>query len=100
MAGAEVGTVKKVERTDDLAGGATVTMQLTEESVIPPPRDSRVQIRTRSQVGETYLAIVVGTDKQTVPENGTLGIDRADELVSVDQILSVLQGKTRERRAR
>jgi phospholipid/cholesterol/gamma-HCH transport system substrate-binding protein len=96
-AGAKIGIVKKVERADDVGPGAKVTLQLTDDRVTPLPRDSRVQVRTRSQVGENYVAIVVGKDQLTIPDGGTIGLAQADELVNVDQILSVLQGRTRER---
>jgi len=96
-AGAKVGIVKKVERADDIGPGARVTLQFTDDQVTPLPRDSHVQIRSRSAVGENYVAIVVGHDKLTIPDGGTIGPDRADELVSVDEILSVLQGPARER---
>jgi phospholipid/cholesterol/gamma-HCH transport system substrate-binding protein len=96
-AGAQIGIVKKVERADDVGPGAKVTLQITDDQVFPLPRDSRVQVRTRSQVGENYVAIVVGKDQVTIPDGATIGLQQADELVNVDQILSVLQGKTRER---
>src|SRR5919108_1997388 len=57
-AGAKVGIVKKVERASDIGPGAKITLELTDDKVTPLPRDSRVQIRTRSQVGENYVAIV------------------------------------------
>ena len=97
VAGAEVGSVKKVERADEIGSGAKLTLEITDDRVTPVPRDSRVQIRTRSQVGENYVSIAIGRDRQTVPSGGSLGLEQADELVDVDQILSVLRGKTRER---
>jgi phospholipid/cholesterol/gamma-HCH transport system substrate-binding protein len=54
-----------------------------------------VQLRTRSQVGENYVNIVVGSAKTTIPDRGTIGIDNADPFVSVDQVLSILQGQTK-----
>src|SRR5437870_3310331 len=97
VAGAKVGIVKKVERAGDVGPGAKITLELTDDRVTPLPRDSRIQIRTRSQVGENYVGIVVGRDRLTIPDGGTIGLKQADELVNVDQILSVLQGSTRER---
>lgn len=97
MAGADVGRVTGVERAGEFSSDALVTIELTDERVTPLARDSRVQIRTRSQVGENYLAVVAGRDDATIPDGGSIGLDQADEVVSVDQILSVLQGRTRER---
>jgi len=97
VAGAEVGRVKSVDRAGSLSPNATVKLEITDDRVFPLPDDSRVQIRTRSQVGENYVNIVVGKSKVTVPNNGSLGLDNADEFVSVDQILSVLRGRTKAR---
>jgi phospholipid/cholesterol/gamma-HCH transport system substrate-binding protein len=97
VAGAEVGRVKSIERADNVGPDAKLKLELTDDRVTPLPDDSRVQIRTRSQVGENYVSIAVGRSAQNIPDGGSLGLDNADELVSVDQILSVLQGKTRER---
>jgi phospholipid/cholesterol/gamma-HCH transport system substrate-binding protein len=97
VAGAEVGQVKSVDRAGSLSQDATIRMDITDPGVFPLPSDSRVQIRTRSQVGENYVNIVVGDSRVSVPDNGSLGLDHADEFVGIDQILSVLRGKTKAR---
>ncbi|MEA2169201.1 MAG: phospholipid/cholesterol/gamma-HCH transport system substrate-binding protein [Solirubrobacteraceae bacterium] len=97
VAGAEVGQVKSVSRAGRLSPNSKVTMELTDDRVYPLPSDSRVQIRTRSQVGENYVNIEVGSAHTTVPDGGDLGLDNADEFVSVDQVLSVLSGPTKQR---
>jgi virulence factor Mce-like protein len=97
IAGAEVGALKKVEAAGPTSPYAKLTLELTDDRVFPLPRDSRLRIRTRSQVGENYVGIDVGDDDLTIPDGGTIGIDNADELVNVDQLLSTLQGRTRER---
>jgi phospholipid/cholesterol/gamma-HCH transport system substrate-binding protein len=95
--GAEVGRVKSVDRAGKLSPNTKITMYLTDASVYPVPSDTRVQIRTRSQVGENYVGLVIGEAKTTVPDGGDIALANADEVVSVDQILSVLQGRTRQR---
>jgi len=97
VAGADVGSVKGIERASAVGPNAKIRMEITDDRVVPFPGDSVVQIRTRSQVGENYVSVAVGKDSQTVPDGGSLGLENAEELVSVDEILSVLQGETRER---
>jgi phospholipid/cholesterol/gamma-HCH transport system substrate-binding protein len=97
IAGAQVGKVKSIERASDIGPDAKIKLELTDDRVFPLPNDSRVQVRTRSQVGENYVSITVGNSKHTLPSGGELGLDNADDVVSVDQILSVIQGKTKER---
>lgn len=97
IAGVEVGSLTGVKRAGETSGNARLTLELTDDRVFPLPRDSRLQVRTRSQVGERYVAIEVGSDRRTIREGGTIGLDRVDPVVDVDEILSVLQGDTRER---
>lgn len=97
VAGAEVGSLKRVDRVGARSGNARLELELTDDRVFPLPRDSRVQVRTRTQVGERYVAIVVGRDRATIPDGGTIELAAADPVVDVDEILSVLQGRTRER---
>lgn len=97
IAGAEVGSVAKVERADEVGPGSRLTLDITDERVTPLPVDSRLQIRTRSQVGENYVSISVGKEDASVPDGGTLAASQADQLVDVDRVLSVLSGDTKER---
>lgn len=97
VAGAEVGNVSAVKRASELGPGAELTLEITDDRVTPLPRDSRVAIRTRSQVGENYVAIEVGSDTQTVASGDSLGLQQAEDLVEVDEVLSTLSGPTRDR---
>jgi phospholipid/cholesterol/gamma-HCH transport system substrate-binding protein len=97
VAGAEVGSVKSIQRADDVGPNAKLELEITDDRVTPLPDDSVVQIRTRTQVGENYVSVRVGKAARTVADGGELGLANAEELVSVDQILSVLQGETRDR---
>jgi len=94
MAGANVGVVTSVKR-EGMA--ARVALLITDERVTPLAADSRVALRLRTPVGENYLSIAPGRSNLTVPSGGTLAIQQADEYVDVDQILSSLQGRNRER---
>lgn len=95
--GAEIGRVKSIERAGAVSPNTKIVLQLTDDRVYPIPSDSRVQLRSRSQVGENYVGLEIGDAKTTVPDGGSVGLGSADEVVSVDQILSVLQGESRER---
>jgi phospholipid/cholesterol/gamma-HCH transport system substrate-binding protein len=96
VAGVEVGDVRTVERTAS-GRGVRLRLRVTDDRVVPVPRDSRVQVRTRSQVGENYVAIVVGRAADDLASGEYLTADRADEHVAVDEVLSVLQGRTKTR---
>jgi phospholipid/cholesterol/gamma-HCH transport system substrate-binding protein len=92
MAGADVGTVRSVERR---GAGALVTLRIGDDRVTPLPQDSRVQLRARTPVGENYIAVKAGRSARKLPAGDTLPMSAADEYVDVDQILTVLQGKAR-----
>lgn len=96
VAGAEVGEVKSVERAGPLIRGAKLKLEITDDRVTPFPHDSVVQLRTRSLVGENYVSVKIGKSAHAVPDHGQLGLERAEAPVSVDEVLSVLQGKTRD----
>jgi phospholipid/cholesterol/gamma-HCH transport system substrate-binding protein len=94
IAGLQVGKVTSVSRR---GLGAIVGVELTDRRVTPIPQDSHVQLRLHTPVGENYLAITPGSSHTAVPSGGALPISQADDYVNVDQILSILQGPSRER---
>jgi phospholipid/cholesterol/gamma-HCH transport system substrate-binding protein len=96
VGGADVGNVAKVERSTTQRG-TRLLLAITDRRVTPIPVDSRVQIRTRTPVGENYVSIAVGHSAKTLLSGAYLASRQADELVEVDQILSVLDGRTKER---
>jgi phospholipid/cholesterol/gamma-HCH transport system substrate-binding protein len=75
-------------------------MKITDSRVTPVSEDSRVAIRQRTAIGENYVAITPGRSTKSLPNAGLLAMTQADEYVDVDQVLSVLQGGTRERARR
>lgn len=94
VAGAKVGKVTSVER---LGMGARIGLELDDDRVHPLPRDSRVQIRQHTPVGENYVSITVGASRETIASGGGLQVEQAEEFVDVDKVLSVLKGETRDR---
>lgn len=93
MAGVKVGTVTGVRRQ---GLGAVVSMEITDERVTPVPQDSVVRMRARTAVGENYVSIEPGDAKATLASGDLLPMRQAAEYVDVDQIASVLQGRTRK----
>lgn len=94
VAGVKVGRVTSVSR---LGIGAKMELLITDPDVAPLPRDSRVQVRQHTPVGENYVAIKVGRSRETIADGGGLSVQQTDEFVDVDRLLSVLKGGTRER---
>jgi phospholipid/cholesterol/gamma-HCH transport system substrate-binding protein len=94
IGGVKVGRVVNVTRYGD---GALVGMRITDTSVTPIPVDSRVAVRLRTLVGENYIQIEPGTSKRRLRSGAILGMRQVDDYVEADQILSTLQGPTRQR---
>lgn len=94
MAGARVGQVAKVERR---GVGAVVDIRIEEESVRPLPSDTTAQLAVRTPLGENYVELVPGASQRELPSGGIVNPAKADGYVDVDEILSTLQGETRDR---
>ncbi len=92
MAGAPVGKVSQIERRGN---GTLIVMRIGEDSVLPLPSDSRVTLRQRTPIGENYVEISPGSSSRSLGKDDVLPITQADEYVDVDQILSVLSGRSR-----
>lgn len=94
MSGAQVGEVTQVKRE---GLGAVAKLKLTEKSVFPLPKDSTIRLRQRTPIGENYVSIDPGSSSSTLPDGATVPMSQAEDFVDVDQILSVLNGKTQQR---
>jgi phospholipid/cholesterol/gamma-HCH transport system substrate-binding protein len=92
MAGAAVGKVSKIERRGN---GTLIEMRIGDKGVLPVPADSRVTLRQRTPIGENYVEITPGRSSRALGDDDVLPIGQADEYVDVDQILSVLSGRSR-----
>ncbi|MGE4426162.1 MAG: MlaD family protein [Solirubrobacteraceae bacterium] len=60
----------------------------------PLPRDSRVQIRSASILGATYVDIIPGRDRRTVPDGGTLPLANARDSVELTDLFDVFDRAT------
>lgn len=94
MAGAEVGKTGGVEVR---GSHAIVTLHIKDKDVVPIPADSTISLRARTALNENYVEITPGRSRQTLKSGSLIPVSQSDEFVDVDQILSLLQGKTRAR---
>jgi phospholipid/cholesterol/gamma-HCH transport system substrate-binding protein len=94
MAGYRVGSVTGVQRD---GAGALVSMEIDDGRVRPVSSDTRAALRERTPVGENYVALYPGTSHTMLPSGSVLPMTQVDDYVDVDQLLSVLQGDTRQR---
>lgn len=93
IGGVRVGRVTKVERQ---GLGARIWMDI-DRGRAPLAQDARVAVRLRTLIGENYVELSPGHAKAKLPDGATLAMSRAEDYVEVDQVLSALQGPTRER---
>jgi phospholipid/cholesterol/gamma-HCH transport system substrate-binding protein len=93
MAGARVGTVQSVHRR---GVGALVDIRIDDEAVQPLPKDSTARLAVRTPLGENYVELIPGRSRQALASGDIVPPEATDEYVDVDQVLSILQGDTRE----
>ena len=95
VAGTRVGQVTKIEASDSNGTPeAIVSMQL-EDSLRPLPRDTRLLIRQRSNVGLKYLELEPGTSTATVPDGGTLPPGAVRPAVDLRDVIDTFDKPTR-----
>lgn len=91
-AGVRIGRVADVQPSGQ---ASLVTMEI-DSRYAPVPRDSRVQLRTRTLVGENALDLDLGNPANgVVGSSGTLPLSAAEESVQIDQVLKTLPPATR-----
>lgn len=94
-AGVKIGTVTRISSEDGRV--ADVAIEIDEEHA-PIHEDARALVRTKTLVGENYLDLEPGSARaDAVPDGGVLEVDRSDEAVQLDAILSALDAPTRAR---
>jgi phospholipid/cholesterol/gamma-HCH transport system substrate-binding protein len=93
MAGARVGTVQSVHRR---GVGALVDIRIDDQAVQPLPKDSTAQLAVRTPLGENYVELIPGRSAQALGAGDIIPPAATDEYVDVDQVLSILKGRTRE----
>lgn len=93
-AGVKIGVV------DDITNiGSTAKVNIDiDKKYRPVYKDAKVQIRTKTLVGENYLDIQPGTPRAgALPNHGALPLANAQDTVQLDQILSSFDPVTRRR---
>lgn len=93
IAGLDVGRVSSVERK---AGMAILGLELDADHG-PLAVDTRVAVRLRTLVGESYVEIHPGRSRHDLPEDALIPPSQVEDYVEVDQILDSLRGRTRQR---
>src|SRR4051794_33000101 len=98
VAGAPVGTVKKIELTDD--GQAEVTMKITDSEYSPLLRGTHATVRqaSLSGVANRYvdLHLPSGAGHQKIPDGGTLPSSQTTTAVDLDALFNTFDKKTRK----
>jgi phospholipid/cholesterol/gamma-HCH transport system substrate-binding protein len=92
-AGTKVGEVDGVTNVGDVA---KVAIELNDRNFVPVYRNATVQLRQKTLVGENYLDLEQGTTNAgAIPDGGALELSQARPSVEVDQVLSMMDPKTR-----
>lgn len=91
-AGVRIGRVADVRPSGQ---ASLVTMDI-DNRYAPVPKDSRVQLRTRTLVGENAIDLDLGDPAHgVIASSGTLPLSAAEESVQIDQVLKTLPPSTR-----
>jgi phospholipid/cholesterol/gamma-HCH transport system substrate-binding protein len=96
-AGVKIGQVARIQSR----GTQAVVKVEIDKRYAPLYRDATTLLRTKTLVGENYLQIDPGHPQAgALPRNGVIPVEQAGEAVQLDQILSSLSPRTRERISR
>jgi virulence factor Mce-like protein len=93
ISGVNVGRVIRSERV----GGVARAVVEVDARYAPIPRDTRVTLRQKTLVGETYVELTPGSPRRgMLPDGGSLPPGQASETAEVDEILrTVFDPETR-----
>ena len=94
LAGVNVGKVKRKEL--DKGGRRTLVEIELEERYAPIPDDSRVMLRQKTLLGETYVELAPGpAGGDMLADGGRLRNTRVERTVELDEIFSAFDERTR-----
>jgi phospholipid/cholesterol/gamma-HCH transport system substrate-binding protein len=95
IAGVNVGTVVAL-RADPQDSRTLATIQI-QTNYSPIPRDTRATLRIKTLLGETYVALSTGNPSAAkLPDGGRLPDGQVEANVTLDQILSTFDPRTRQ----
>ena len=93
ISGVPVGRVAQVGPGPGNSTRATIEL---DARFAPARRDMRALLRTKTLLGEAYVELTPGRPSAPpIPEGGTLGADRVQPAVALDEILRALTPRTR-----
>ena len=93
ISGVNVGKVVALTRQ---VGRTRAVIQL-DEPYAPLPADSRAILRSKTLLGETYVALTPGSKSAgNVPDNGRLGAGQVASTVELDEIFRAFDARTRD----
>ncbi len=95
VGGARVGQVTKVEAGLQRGEPVAVLSMKLEKPLDPLPRDTKVLIRQRSNVGLKYVELRPGRERIGLPAGGTLPLRNATAPVDLDDVVSTFDPPTR-----
>jgi virulence factor Mce-like protein len=95
ISGVSVGKVKSIELSDK-SDYADAVIEL-DSQYAPIPDDTRAILRAKTLLGETYVELTPGSDKDhTLPEGATLPPAQVANSVQLDEIFRTFNKPTRE----
>jgi len=94
ISGVPVGRVKKITANPQ-TGVSDVVVQV-DAKYAPITKDSRVMLRQKTLLGETYVEITPGDPQSpAVPDGGTLPVGNIQPTVELDEIIQTFDTRTR-----
>lgn len=75
-------------------GQPTVDLQL-DSDVEPLPADTAARVRLRSLIGAQYVELVPGSSSQSLPDGGTIPVERTSAAVQVFELLDTFDAPRR-----
>jgi phospholipid/cholesterol/gamma-HCH transport system substrate-binding protein len=94
ISGVDVGKVESIELGPK--GHEAIALLNIEDKYAPLPQGTRAMLRTKTLLGETYVELSPGNNKEaTMPEDSTLPTAQVAESVQLDEIFRAFDPKTR-----
>jgi virulence factor Mce-like protein len=92
LAGVNVGKVKQTKLSED--GTRTVAVMEIDSRFAPLPRDTRVMLRQKSLLGETFVDLTMGRG-EPLDDGGKLPRTQVEDTVELDEIFGMFNARTR-----
>ncbi len=94
ISGVDVGKVESIELGPK--GHESIALLNLDDKYAPLPKGTRAMLRTKTLLGETYVELSPGNNKEaTIPEDATLPPAQVTESVQLDEIFQAFNPQTR-----